>query len=231
MKYIYETSSYKEFNITDKYKTITRNIYGSENVIIAASQYFISPADLVKQDPLFIIHDSKFFTSKEVDTEIVSRKLLPWSDLVIGKLSQVDDLKDVTLVSKKDFFKFKKALLLLQWNWSNDFLNYIYTYLKNRRSEARLLTNHGSIKIAIGETIALLKSVEKILSLLADSTAIDTETDNYFCLANEYVLEANNLLAKLAGGRAFLRANVVEMLWTFSLLNSVYFTRAESNGD
>lgn len=113
-----------------------------------------------------------------------------------------------------DSDEFKQALLLEELFWIEQFLKGIYAHLDSRESQGLKITQHDLIKCQIASIYAEIQMLnmtklreEKISwKLISDSI-------RNLCLS----------LAKLAGARAFLSGNVLEMLWTFERLNQEYW--------
>lgn len=110
--------------------------------------------------------------------------------------------------------KFHAALLEEEILWISQFLSGIHEHLSNRVSQGYKLGQKDLIKYQVAEVesnIQLLQCAQKNLNEV--SWEFISDLIRGICLA----------LAKLAGGRALLRESVIEMLWTFELVNQIYW--------
>jgi len=112
-------------------------------------------------------------------------------------------------LEKFQFLLVKKFIL-----WPEKYLLMLIDHFKNRLSEGRYLTNHNSIKIQLGEILSHLSLVSEAIKLT-----------NHFSMVATEVKTIILKLHKLAGGRSFLKENIVEMLCVFEIVRKIYFKK------
>jgi hypothetical protein len=209
---IYSSDSYKEFKFCDDYKEVSAAVAQVENTVFIAGNYFVSPGEYLKAERCHALRGDNFYLLARNDYEKINNHLLLDQQLVAGKVCCLAKAKKENSLGADT--KFKQQLLHAKLKWAQQFLRCIHEHLSTRESEGKMLVQHYNVKILISDVIAHIQMAEMLLEIAAYDTAVDE------------VLAAIKVLARLAGGRGFLRGNVISMLWLFTVLRNVYFTKA-----
>jgi hypothetical protein len=115
-------------------------------------------------------------------------------------------INNMKLLEKKDFIQ--EEIL-----WLERFLMCVQEHLSQRKSEGISLCQNENIKALIADVVANIEMLNHY------ARPFDKAVIN---VLSKIIRETCHYLAKLAGGRAFLAGNIIEMLWTFEIINLIY---------
>lgn len=203
---IYETKGYVPFEFKSSLTKINEETFKSNSATLMKKELFILTKVQLEKERILIYQNNNYVEIKQNDFGIIKNNYISKNGLYICKLLQ----KSVEKIIDFHEEKFLLSLFEEESKWIATFLDYIFDHLSHRESENKKLINHEIIKILIGEIITYLEAI---------NIAIKNKNMDY--IAND-IRSACDGLAKLAGGRAFLSKNVIEMMWTFEIINQIY---------
>ncbi len=150
-------------------------------------------------------------SASSLDYILVEDWILESKNFSLGKFKSVENLNlYLNLFSMKT--SFLQDLLQREVDWLLRFEKTVFLHLKNRISEGVSILKNDAVKILFAEFSGLIFEINTLVKLQEISQS----------LVGEKILLAANILAKLAGGRAFLQDSIIEMRWFFSLLDQIY---------
>jgi len=213
---IYNSAAYKAFNFFDDYKALCTAVFSRVQGIFVEDNYFIATRDYQKLEKFAVIFNNRLYLLQQDEYAKTENTILLEHDLFIGKILSLNETVDNVKIAEDVTIKFKINLLNSEIQWVKQFLYCIHEHLAGRESENKTLINHDTIKSLIADVIAHIHTAD---ALIEDS---NTGSDYLIAISQE-VIKAVQILAKLGGGRAFLRGNVISMLCLFTAFSTVYF--------
>lgn len=202
---VYNDEQFLPFNFEKNLHKIYRSISPKNTIIYGAKRYFAMPSALQNQ------------IGYQYDFIPIEQEFINNHGITLGIIKQNDSL---AMVSTSQFIS---ALITEECIWIRHFLQVITTHLHNREVEGSSLTNFTNVRILIGKTVQLLEEINSL------ENGINILENSYLEYIQETISNACNYLAKLSGGRAFLKQNVIEMLCTFEVINLIYLAKGDSS--
>jgi hypothetical protein len=182
--------------------------------VIGYNRYFICH-NWILQGKNFLLTDEKaFFQINKAQCQIVNCTLLNKQQLVMGKFHEEAKSNEKNPMYEYHLIEFKDRILHFQLEWSLHFLKKIYADLK-----------------FVGRNADLISFIETVVMHLKRATNIRT----YYARLNKDEIAknqlqavkdikiANQMLAKVAGKKAFLPGNILEMIMVFEYFRDIYF--------
>ncbi len=188
---------------------------------IICGNYFILHKNALTRETLTLISDQYCYKVKQETCRFIKCTLLEKHQLKIGYCETLFEMIFSEHNQIDILIKFKKMIIDIQLCWATEFLNIVYDYLKNRKTAQHTLINKEIIQVMLGNVVIHIKAATdyKIRSEQSQSN----EKKDYQLRAINELKTANQLLAKLHGGRAFLSGNIVEMIMVFEYFRDIYF--------
>ncbi|OGO92645.1 MAG: hypothetical protein A3F10_00340 [Coxiella sp. RIFCSPHIGHO2_12_FULL_42_15] len=183
------------FNFGNNLSEIYRSISSKEIKIVSRKNYFVSP-----------------FYCDLSELKYLENSILKDQNIFIGKFL-------TSFTHKFDFIsEFTKRLMIEEACCVKRFFNFIIDYHEDRVSESRYILQFDHIRILIGEIIVGIQELEIFIKNIS---GFHQNENIYFARRLQNI---GGMLAKLAGGRAFLSGSIIELLYTFSTINKIYLT-------
>ncbi len=183
--------------------------------------YFILHHTSIQKTQLSVISGEYGFNLDKASCKFINCELLNKHQLSIGYC--VNSLDPI--YSNPDYFthieNFKRGVVDAQLYWTTEFLNAIYSHLKNRQSAKNALINKEIIQVMLADVLVHIKSAKQYQEQIVNLNRVDIAANQL--LAVKELKAANQILAKLYGGRSFLAGNVVEMIMIFEYFRDIYF--------
>lgn len=209
---------YKRFNLRDIEEKIYSNNSNSAVDVISSSRYFVAHKKILLKDNLVIADDLTVYSVTKDSCRFAKCYLTEKYSLVIGCFHEaVLQQEDVS----NQLVQFKNNVLDCQFYWTKTFLNTVHQYLQGRRAHHGVLTDKENVQSIVSDVLLHVKAAEQMRSL--SNELQPTEVSNCQLEACKELKSANQLLAKLHGGRAFLTGNIVEMMMVFEYFKDIYF--------
>jgi hypothetical protein len=195
-------------------------LFGSEvNAVINHGYFILTKALSAKND--FIGVDAEGLCTWNDNGYLLHHDtILQQRNLALGKQLEQPIIKEPANYSVA-MFKFKKFLLSYEYEWINKYSKHLKESLATRISEGIPIIKHEAVRLSWANLMERQESLQHLLKSIEDSPSAINIIDVYI-LAPCLIREACELLSKLAGGRAFLAKQAVEMLWLFTIFNKVY---------
>lgn len=189
--------------------------------LVAVNSYFICPKKIADKNRFFILDSGQGYVVDKDQCRFAKCQLIDKHNLLMGRFSEAKSASQMDYDNERYLLNLKSAVLAAQLAWSTLFLRSVYGYLKNRKSNQGVLINKEIIQVLIGNVISHIKSAEKFKIMSEDFSREDISESQL--LASQEIKSANQILAKLYGGRAFLAGSVVEMMMVFEYFKDIYF--------
>ncbi len=203
MEHVYHVKQYQPFQFHHDYDAVCEHFH--QTVVIHHGYAIVTAASNKNRSNANALH-----------AMICSNDLLTKHGFHILKW------ENQTLTSDDVIDEFRFYLLDHMWQWEKRFFAMVLEHFNNRVSEGRVLTQHNSIKILIGKIVTTLSMTQE--TIFSSKTS---QTQLY--RPDLLLLAANNIkqialdLHQLAGGRAFVQGNIIEMHCLFEIFRKVYF--------
>lgn len=204
---------------------LIQNIFNQFREIdfIVNNQYCIVPSNKMSHPVFVCLNDNKLIEVEKNIIHWIKNELLNQQGLCVGKIKNISrhcDSVQQTWQSKNNangiemegLLRLRRNILASNYECLSEILNRVCEYLKSRRTDKGFMIHHDHIQLLIGEIAGKLKFVSSLY-----------EHQLFMSLAQKELNAASKLLAKLGGGRAFLKGNIVEINLIFDLIYSVYF--------
>jgi hypothetical protein len=183
--------------------------------------YFIVHNATMQKEYLSVISAEHGFTLNKSTCKFINCELLNKHQLSIGCCVATINPAHANHEYLNYFVNFKNKALDAQLYWTTEFLNSIYSHLKNRQSAKNALINKEIIQAMLADALLHIESAKRHREYTEKTGEYDL-ADNQL-LAIKELKAANQILAKLYGGRSFLAGNVVEMIMIFEYFRDIYF--------
>ncbi len=179
--------------------------------------YFIFHSAAMQKENLSVISGEYGFTLNKAACKFINCDLLNKHQLSIGCSVTALDPMHANHDYLNYVIQFKNKVLDAQLSWTMEFLNAIYSHLKNRHSAKNTLINKEIIQVMLADVLVHIESAKQHRMINSPDIA-----ENQL-LAVKELKAANQILAKLYGGRSFLAGNMVEMIMIFEYFRDIYF--------
>jgi len=147
--------------------------------------------------------------------------------LAVGR--QINEYKDVTSdIYSKKIVAFKEGLLKCERTWIDNYGKHLKVYLSSRMAEGVPIIQHDAVRMTWADLVERQQSLNQLI-INIENISSGKSHNELFVFVPQLIREACELLAKIAGGRAFLEGQAVEMLWLFNIVNKIYFSGGYCN--
>ncbi len=192
---LFDVELFTPFGFKQSLVNIYQHSVAKETTMCVKDNYFVSPFAVTAK--YNILHDES---------------ILKQQGVVIGNVES-DSQATAQVNEKFIHYLIKHELIWLQY-----FLNTIVNHLSTREIGSGKLIHCSYIVDLIGRAVQHLTEIE---NALINNHQLSDGIFNHVAKTIQYI---GSILAKLAGGRAFLQGSVMDMLSTFSIINSIYLT-------
>lgn len=186
---------------------------------------------------IYVVYQGKLLANKEkLDSICVLNKnniqnlshqdyiLLPVPMLERSGLSLIKFKNDIITTDIKHLNNFRIMLLEQKISWCNEYLLMLKNHFSHRSYENTLLINLNSIQIEMGRIITIITRLQESIQLATQNISLSLK-NSLIETTSEQISKVTLGLFRLAGGRAFLQSNIIEMHHVFSLIRAVYFAK------
>lgn len=200
----YEGSLEATFDFYEKYQEVVgAAIFSSGTYFITALKNIDQPMlDVVMQNHVKVIHRAHIY--------LLENSLLREHKLCCARI----DLAPSCLLDKKtrqQYGSFLTKTLNLFYSLIAEYVNKVRTHLSLRNVAAEKLIHNDAVRMQFSEVYVLMDKYKRCI------------THDAMPVASVCLLDVCALLAKLAGGRAFLSKNIIELQSLLFVFHDVYF--------
>lgn len=193
---------------------------------VVCGKYFVVPHDCTEKPTIFCLDCHGLFSLRKEEYIVSQDQLLNTRNLVLGKhLTDRFSAAAYNEQYSRKVLEFHRWLLRYEYEWIEGYVEHLKSSLAERISEGRAIIQHEAVRLEWANLMERVECLRHVLESLVDTSS----ANEAYILAPNVVREICELAAKLAGGRAFLEGQAVEMLWLFQIFNKIYLAGGMSN--
>ncbi|MFA6409429.1 MAG: hypothetical protein WCW01_04570 [Gammaproteobacteria bacterium] len=185
------------------------NVFGADIEAVVGEDFFLLTRPLVDKSMFRSVDTIGIVVCKEDEYRILVDPILAQRGLAVGfMLGGYREVFDANYATK--IFSHQTLLIRYELAWIEGYMEHLRISLTERISEGSPIIQKEVVRRIWADLVERIESLRRLVA-----------GDEYL-IVSKLVAEACILLAKLAGGRALLRGQVIEMSWLFGIINEIY---------
>jgi hypothetical protein len=210
----------EELRLEFKINEFIDSVFGADVTAVVRNDFFLLTKPKEAKTAFRGVDRLGMFICREHEYYVLHDPILSRRGLAVGcKLKE--ECREVTDKNyDKKTLSYQKFLINFEMAWLESYMRHLKNSLIERISEGSPIIQKEVVRQSWADLVERMESLRQVINQ-------EGQQIEYFVIPS-LVEEICSLLAKLAGGRALLSGQAVEMLWIFNIINRIYIASGDA---